>query len=109
MRGVEILRTQALDELSQRAAVAVLVLDEHAVGLCPRRVVLHDMRVLDEDCMGANLFPRSYFQGAAGNGLLGALDGVGTPVQAVDTLEHVAELAVAQFADLVELFVVAGD
>lgn len=34
------------DDVRQRAAVAVLVLDEHVVVLCPRRVVAHHVGVL---------------------------------------------------------------
>ena len=99
---------ERVDELGQGAAVAVLALYEHAVALGPRRVVLHDVAVLDEDGVGAHLLPGGYLErGAVGNGALGALDGVGETVQAVDALEDVAELAAAQLAHLVELLVVA--
>ena len=65
--------------------------------------------MLDEDGVGAHLLPGGHLQGAARDRLLGALDGVGAAVQAVDALEDVAELAVAELAHLVELLVVAGD
>ncbi|RNA11473.1 hypothetical protein BpHYR1_020254 [Brachionus plicatilis] len=105
----QIVHFERLDELGKRAAIAVLVLDEHAVRLGPRRVILHNVVVFDEDGVGAHLFPRVHLGRRAGYGLFGPFDGVSAAIQPIDALEHVAELARAQFAHLVKLFVVPGD
>lgn len=54
------------DDVRQRAAVAVLVLDEHVVVLGPGRVVSHHVGVLAQHGVGVH-FPQGVLSVAEGN------------------------------------------